>query len=70
MDPRLQALSDTLGLPGADEPLKPIKIQRKILADFPTPEYSRELLEAFCEYVSPLFNIIHEVIPSFLLLLI
>jgi len=61
MDPRLQTLSNTIGLPGADEPPKPAEIQRKILADFPDSGYAMQLFEAYCEYVSPIFNIIHPV---------
>jgi len=61
MDPRLQTLSNTLGLPGADEPPKPAEPQRKILADFPDPEYAMQLFDAYCEYVSPIMNIIHPV---------
>ena len=61
MDPRLQTLSNTLGLPGADEPPKPVEIQRRILADFPAPEYAMQLFEAYCGFVSPILNIIHPV---------
>lgn len=61
MDPRLQTLSNTLGLPGADEPPKPVEVQRKILADFPAPDYAIILFDAYCEFVCPIFNIIHPV---------
>ena len=61
MDPRLQTLSNTLGLPGADEPPKPLKMQRRILAEFPSSEYAIQLFDAYCGYVSPIFNIIHPV---------
>ena len=63
MDPRLQTLSNTLGLPGADEPPKPAETQRRILADFPAPEYAMDLFNAYIEYVSPIHNIIHPVRP-------
>jgi hypothetical protein len=62
MDPRLQTLSNTLGLPGADEPPKPLEVQRRALADFPAPEYAMQLFDAYCGYVSPIFNIIHPVL--------
>jgi hypothetical protein len=63
MDPRLQTLSSTLGLPGADEPPKPLEVQRQILADFPAPEYAMKLFDAYCGYVCPILNIIHPVGP-------
>jgi hypothetical protein len=61
MDPRLQTLSNTLGLPGADERPKPAETQPKILASFPDSAYAMQLFDAYCEYVSPIFNIIHPV---------
>jgi len=64
MDPRLQTLSNTLGLPGADEAPKPLEVQRRILADFPAREYALQLFEAYCEYVCPIFNIIHPVLSA------
>src|SRR5271167_353281 len=67
MDPRLQTLSNTLGLPGADEPPKPLDVQRRVLADFPAPEYAMQLFDAYCGYVSPILNIIHPVPPSFII---
>jgi hypothetical protein len=63
MDPRLQTLSNTLGLPGADEPPKPLETQRRVLADFPAQDYAMQLFNAYCEYVSPIHNIIHPVCP-------
>jgi len=60
MDPRLQTLASTLGLPGADEPPKQL-VQRRVLGEFPSLEYSMELFDAYCEYVSPIVNIIHPV---------
>ena len=63
MDPRLQTLSNTLGLPGADEPPKPLETQRRVLADFPPRDYAMQLFDAYCEYVSPIHNIIHPVCP-------
>src|SRR5271170_1807453 len=70
MDPRLQTLSNTLGLPGADEPPKPLEVQRRVLADFPLPEYAMQLFDAYCGYVSPILNIIHPVGTSFYFMLI
>jgi hypothetical protein len=61
MDPRLQTLSSMLGFPGADEPLKPTEVQRRVLGDFPAPEYAIQLFDAYCEFVSPIHNIIHPV---------
>ena len=66
MDPRLQTLSNTLGLPGADEPPKPVEVQRRILADFPAPEYAMQLFDAYCGYVSPILNIIYPVSPVYM----
>jgi Fungal specific transcription factor domain len=69
MDPRLQTLSNTLGLPGADEVPKPLETERKVLPGFPTPEYAVDLLNAYCEYVSPIMNIIPPVsLPATLLM--
>jgi len=67
MDPRLQTLSNTLGLPGADEAPKPMELQRRVLPDFPPPEYAVQLFDAYCGYVSPIFNIVHPVLPAPLL---
>lgn len=61
MDPRLQTLSNILGLPGADEPPKPLETQRRVLADFPAQDYAMQLFDAYCEYVAPIHNIIHPV---------
>jgi hypothetical protein len=61
MDPRLQTLSNTLGLPGADEAPKPMEIQRRLLPEFPASEYAMQLFDAYCGYVAPIFNIIHPV---------
>lgn len=70
MDPRLQTLSNTLGFPGADEPPKPLETQRRILADFPSQDYATKLFDAYCEFVSPIHNIIHPVCPLASLLII
>ena len=61
MDPRLQTLSNTLGLPGADELPKPVEGQTRVLSDFPDHEYAVQLFDAYCAYVAPIFNILHPV---------
>jgi hypothetical protein len=61
MDPRLQTISNTLGLPGADEAPKPVETQLRVLSDFPDNEYAVQLFDAYCGYVAPLFNILHPV---------
>jgi hypothetical protein len=63
MDPRLQTFSSTVGFPGADEPPKPALTERQILADFPAPEYAMDLFDAYCQYVSPIINVVHPVVP-------
>jgi hypothetical protein len=71
MDPRLQTISNTLGLPGADEPPKlPVEVQMRVLSDFPDHEYAVQLFDAYCSYVAPIFNILHPVCRCWLPLIV